>query len=147
MVWVIGGGGENTGLIGEVFALKPMTESSVFASISRRLRISTKRLKWCRNSEPRIGYGKFATVKTYVKSLRNSKSREREIWSYVGIGEWFIACGVMGDTGGFTVRSFSGQILQAAPVSTKQRAWDLELLRKSCGECAVLSSPDLSFPG
>ena len=60
----------------------------------------------------------------------------------------------MGDTGGFSVRSFNGQILQAAPVSTKQRAWDLEsmikyvrLLDNSCGVCAVLSPPDLSFPG
>ena len=59
----------------------------------------------------------------------------------------------MGDIGGFSARIFSGQILQAAPVSTKQRAWDQEpvikyprLLHKSCGECAVLSSLDLSFP-
>ena len=36
---------KNTGLIDEVFALKPVTESSVFLSISRCLRISTKRLK------------------------------------------------------------------------------------------------------
>ena len=70
---------KNTGLMGEVFALKPVSESSVLASISRRLRISTKRLKWCRKSEPRMGYGKSATVKTHVKTLRNSKSREREI--------------------------------------------------------------------
>ena len=54
---------KNTGLIGEVFALKPVTESSVLASISRRLYISTKRLKWCRKSEPRMRYGKSATVK------------------------------------------------------------------------------------
>ena len=78
---------KNTGLIGEVFALKPVTESSILASISRRLRISTKRLKWCRKSEPKMGYGKSATVKTHVKSFRNSKPREREISPYVGIGE------------------------------------------------------------
>ena len=67
---------KNTGLIGEVFALKPETESSVLASINRRLRISTKRLKWCKKSEPRMRYGKSATVKTHVKYLRNSKSKE-----------------------------------------------------------------------
>ena len=77
-----------------------------------------------------MGYGKPTTVKTNEKSFRNSKSREREIWPYVGIGEWFTACYVMGDTGGFSVRSFSGQILQAAPVSTNQRAWDLESVIK-----------------
>ena len=54
---------KNTGLMGEVFALKPVTESSVLASISRSLRISTKRLKWRRKSELRIGYGKSAKVK------------------------------------------------------------------------------------
>ena len=37
---------------------------------------------------------------------------------------------MMGDTGDFSVRSFSGQILQAAPVSTKQRALDLESVIK-----------------
>ena len=60
---------KNTGLVGEVFALKP---SSVLASISCRLRISTKRLKWCRKSEPRMGYGKSATAKTHV-SRENEK--------------------------------------------------------------------------
>ena len=32
---------KNTGLMGEVFALKPVTESSALPSISRRLCIST----------------------------------------------------------------------------------------------------------
>ena len=36
---------KTTGLMGEVLALKPVTESSVLASISCRLRMSTKRLK------------------------------------------------------------------------------------------------------
>ena len=63
---------KNTGLIGEVFALKLVTKSSVLASISHHLYISTKKLKWCRKSEPRMGYGKSATV----KFLCNSKSRE-----------------------------------------------------------------------
>ena len=122
---------KNIGLMGEIFALKPVTESSVLASIIRRLRISTKRLKWCRKSEPRMGYGKSVTVKTHVKSsLRNFKSREREIVPFVGIGEGFTACSVIGDTCGFSVRSFSGQILQAAVVSTKQRAWVLESVIK-----------------
>ena len=43
---------KNTGLMSEVFALQPVTESSVLPSISRRLRMSSKRLKWCRKSEP-----------------------------------------------------------------------------------------------
>ena len=47
---------KNTGLIGEVFALKPVTESSVLVSIRSHLCISTKRLKWVRKSKPRIGY-------------------------------------------------------------------------------------------
>ena len=65
---------KNTGLIGEVFALKLVTESSVLASISRRLRISTKGLNWCRKSEPKMGYSKSATVKTHVKSLRKTRN-------------------------------------------------------------------------
>ena len=36
---------KNTGLVDEAFAFKPGTESSLLASISRRLSISTEKLK------------------------------------------------------------------------------------------------------
>ena len=52
------------------------------------------------------------------------------------------------------MRSFKGHTLQAVPVSTKQRAWDMESVRKNVwlfgsvwGDCAVLRSPEISFPG
>ena len=63
-----------------------------------------------------------------------------------------MVCSEIDYTSDFSVRSFKGHMLQAAPVSTKQCACDAEsvwknvrLLGSVWGDCAILGPLEISF--
>ena len=128
-------GWKTTGLINGVRVAIPRTVRPVVLSTNHPRFTSTKRVKWCKKSAPKIGVGNFATTKIHWNVRRNPKFKVMDFSPNIGIGEWFTACNCSMVGVRFSRANFTGMTLTSASVSTRKRmpvVWSLAGQGQAC---------------